>query len=44
MDATGSFDGGLWFVGLHCVLVIAAYFLITGKIERLTLKSTEAAS
>lgn len=40
--ATGSFDGALWFVGLHCLLVIAAYFLITGKIERLTLKSTEA--
>lgn len=36
--ATGSFDLGLWFVGLHCLLVIAAYFLITGKIERLTLK------
>ena len=41
VDATGSFDGGLWFVGLHCLLVIAAYFLITGKIERLTLKSAE---
>ncbi|MGO4408850.1 MULTISPECIES: MFS transporter [unclassified Brevundimonas] len=40
--ATGSFDGALWFVGLHCLLVIAAYFLITGKIERLTLSSTEA--
>jgi ACS family glucarate transporter-like MFS transporter len=39
VKATGSFDGGLWFVGLHCVLVIAAYFLIVGKIERLTLKS-----
>lgn len=39
--ATGSFDGALWFVGLHCVLVIAAYFLITGKIERLTLKTAE---
>ena len=37
--ATGSFDLGLWFVGLHCILVIAAYFLITGKIERLQLKS-----
>jgi ACS family glucarate transporter-like MFS transporter len=37
VQATGSFDGGLWFVGLHCVLVIAAYFLIVGKIERLTL-------
>lgn len=40
--ATGSFDGALWFVGIHCLLVIAAYFLITGKIERLTLNSTEA--
>ena len=39
--ATGSFDGALWFVGLHCVLVIAAYFLITGKIERLTLKAAD---
>lgn len=37
--ATGSFDGALWFVGLHCILVIAAYFLITGKIERLALKA-----
>lgn len=44
VHATGSFDGALWFVGLHCVLVIAAYFLITGKIERLTLKPTGAAS
>lgn len=41
--ATGSFDLGLWFVGLHCILVIAAYFLITGKIERLQLKSVDAA-
>ncbi|WP_313102994.1 MFS transporter [Brevundimonas sp.] len=40
--ATGSFDGALWFVGVHCLLVVAAYFLITGKIERLTLNSTEA--
>lgn len=40
--ATGSFDGALWFVGVHCLLVIAAYFLITGKIERLTLNSAEA--
>jgi ACS family glucarate transporter-like MFS transporter len=39
VGATGSFDLGLWFVGLHCILVIAAYFLITGKIERLTLRS-----
>ncbi|PZO06402.1 MAG: MFS transporter [Alphaproteobacteria bacterium] len=35
---TGSFDGALWFVGLHCILVVAAYFLITGRIERLSLK------
>lgn len=40
--ATGSFDGALWFVGIHCLLVIAAYFLITGKIERLALNSNEA--
>jgi ACS family glucarate transporter-like MFS transporter len=39
---TGSFDGALWFVGVHCALVIAAYFLITGKIERLALKAPEA--
>ncbi len=39
VQATGSFDLGLWFVGLHCLLVIAAYFLITGKIERITLKA-----
>ena len=40
--ATGSFDGALWFVGIHCLLVIAPYFLITGKNGRLTLDSTEA--
>jgi ACS family glucarate transporter-like MFS transporter len=40
--ATGSFDGALWFVGIHCVLVVAAYFLVTGKIERLALKTPEA--
>ena len=40
---TGSFDGALWFVGLHCVLVVAAYFLIVGKIERLSLTSAKAA-
>ncbi|MDB5469225.1 MAG: transporter [Caulobacter sp.] len=40
--ATGSFDGALWFVGAHCVLVIAAYFLITGRIERLALKTADA--
>jgi MFS transporter, ACS family, glucarate transporter len=41
--ATGSFDGALWFVGAHCVLVIAAYFLIVGKIQRLTLNPAGAA-
>jgi MFS transporter, ACS family, glucarate transporter len=42
--ATGSFDGALWFVGIHCLLVIAAYFLIVGKIERLTLPLAKAAA
>lgn len=43
VGATGSFDGALWFVGVHCVLVIAAYFLIVGRIERLDLKPVGAA-
>lgn len=35
---TGSFDGALIFVGAHCVIAIAAYFLVVGKIQRLQLK------
>ena len=35
---TGSFDGALIFVGAHCVIAIAAYFLVVGKIQRLHLK------
>lgn len=35
---TGSFDGALIFVGAHCVIAIAAYFLVVGKIQRLELK------
>ncbi len=39
VKASGSFDGALIFVGVHCVITILAYFLIVGKIERLQLKA-----
>jgi ACS family glucarate transporter-like MFS transporter len=39
VKATGSFDGALIFVGVHCVICILAYFLIVGKIQRLELKA-----
>lgn len=39
VQATGSFDGALIFVGVHCVITILAYFLIVGKIQRLELKA-----
>lgn len=39
VKATGSFDGALIFVGVHCVITILAYFLIVGKIQRLELKA-----
>ncbi|MDR6532871.1 ACS family glucarate transporter-like MFS transporter [Caulobacter rhizosphaerae] len=38
VKGTGSFDGALIFVGVHCLITIAAYFLIVGKIQRLVLK------
>lgn len=38
VKGTGSFDGALIFVGAHCIIAIAAYFLIVGKIQRLELK------
>jgi ACS family glucarate transporter-like MFS transporter len=38
VKGTGSFDGALIFVGVHCVICIAAYFLVVGKIQRLVLK------
>lgn len=38
VKGTGSFDGALIFVGAHCVICIAAYFLVVGKIRRLELK------
>lgn len=38
VKGTGSFDGALVFVGVHCLITIAAYFLIVGKIQRLVLK------
>jgi ACS family glucarate transporter-like MFS transporter len=37
VKATGSFDGALIFVGAHCLITIFAYFVITRKIERITL-------
>jgi ACS family glucarate transporter-like MFS transporter len=38
VKGTGSFDGALIFVGAHCLITIAAYFLVVGKIERFKLK------
>ncbi|MFT3997526.1 MAG: MFS transporter [Asticcacaulis sp.] len=32
---TGSFDGALIYVGIHCIVTMLAFGLITGKIERL---------
>ncbi|ESQ78408.1 MFS transporter [Asticcacaulis sp. YBE204] len=32
---TGSFDGALLYVGIHCIITMLAFGLITGKIERL---------
>jgi ACS family glucarate transporter-like MFS transporter len=40
VKATGSFDGALIFVGVHCLITILAYFLIVGKIQRLELKAS----
>lgn len=40
VQATGSFDGALIFVGAHCLIAVLAYFLIVGKIQRLQLKAT----
>jgi len=42
VKGTGSFDGALLFVGAHCLMTIAAYFLIVGKIQRVVLKPSEA--
>jgi ACS family glucarate transporter-like MFS transporter len=39
VQATGSFDGALIFVGAHCLIAVLAYFLIVGKIQRLQLKA-----
>lgn len=35
---SGSFDGALIFVGLHCLVTILAYFVIVPEIERIELK------
>jgi MFS transporter, ACS family, glucarate transporter len=39
VKTTHSYDLALVFVGAHCLLTIAAYFLIVPKIERLVLKT-----
>lgn len=35
---TGSFDGALVFVGLHCLLTIFAFLVVVGPIKRVELK------
>lgn len=35
LDATGSFNGALLFVGAHAIIAVLSYWLIVGKIERL---------
>ena len=37
-QSSGTFDSALWFVGLHCLLTIFAYFVIVGPIQRLELQ------
>jgi ACS family glucarate transporter-like MFS transporter len=32
----GSFDAALLFVGAHCLLVVVAYFVIAGRIQRVS--------
>ncbi len=39
IQRTHSYSLGLVFVGAHCLITIFAYFVITGKIERLELKT-----
>lgn len=36
---TGSFDGALVFVGLHCLLTIFAFLVVVGTIKRVELKA-----
>jgi ACS family glucarate transporter-like MFS transporter len=40
VKSTGSFDGALLFVGAHCLLTIAAYFVLVGRIHRMELRPT----
>ncbi|WP_213978938.1 MFS transporter [Sphingomonas sp. dw_22] len=42
VQATGSFDGALIFVGAHCLVTIFAYFAITQRIERIELRPAAA--
>ncbi|WP_281254457.1 MFS transporter [Rhodococcoides kyotonense] len=38
VDATGSFDGALLFVGISAALAVASFLLIMGKVSRVELK------
>jgi ACS family glucarate transporter-like MFS transporter len=42
VQASGSFDTALIYVGAHCLMTIFAYFVIVGRIERLELKQVQA--
>ena len=38
IDATGSFNGALVYVGVHAFVAIVCYLFVVGKIERMVLK------
>ena len=38
LQATGSFNGALAYISVHGIIVILAYWIIVGKIQRFTLK------
>jgi ACS family glucarate transporter-like MFS transporter len=40
LQATGSWDGALYFVGAHSVLAFFSYLFIVGEIKRLVLKTS----
>jgi len=39
LQATGSFNGALWFVAAHCLLAMFSYLVIVGDIRRVTLRT-----
>jgi len=40
INSTGSFNGALFFVGIHAVIAIICYLFMVGKIQRFELKPT----